>query len=344
MDTEVVAAIISSVVSLLVAGGSLAWTHRNEARLEQLRDEIAGKAAARNARLEYEFDARKRLYEVCGPLLFQLSELGERAFGRIIGLARTAANGDLEPPKSWLGHGHGYYSLSTYYWLIAPLSIGKLLQRKLTHVDLSLDPAVHWQYELLRCLGDSFTDHFEIAGSETSYIKLDKEDWIPYQPYQTSEALQGIPRGVLDNAASVLITKDADGTERVMEFREFEDWRTRKTKSAVREAFDDIDYLFAGFHPRTRPVLWRILVAQAHLYGAIIVARSADRPDPGIWDTLWSPDRPPAFDWRNADERGVISDDDVAVAVRVAASYVRQKTSRVLGKLSQQAGTVDSST
>ena len=72
-------------------------------------------------------------------MLFELSELAGRALGRIVGLARTAADGDLDEARSWLNR--EYYRRSTYYRLLAPLAIRQLLRRKLTHLDLIVDLA-----------------------------------------------------------------------------------------------------------------------------------------------------------------------------------------------------------
>ena len=131
---QVVAAFVTSSTSLVVAFFSFFTARSNQRDVERLRADLADRNAQRHARLEYEFEARKRLYQECGPPLFELSELAERALGRIVGLARTAANGNLgDDGRSWLGR--GYYRRSTYYRLLAPLAMGKLLSAKLTHLD-----------------------------------------------------------------------------------------------------------------------------------------------------------------------------------------------------------------
>lgn len=345
MDPKIWAAIITAGVSLIVAAAGFLVTRMNQKDLEHLKADLSERTAARNAKLEYEFEARKRLYQDCGPLLFQLSEFAERALGRITGLARTAADGDLDPGRSWLDR--GYYSLSTYYRLIAPLSVGKLLRKQLTHLDLSLDPAIHWQYTLVRRLADSFTDDFDLAGSKYGSVTINESDWIEYEPHNDdSEKLklqnsatywqQGIPRGILDNAVSALIIRDADGTERVMDFREFE--HEREHEAPVRESFERIAYLFDKFHPRTRPVLWRVLIAQAHLYRAVLVARLSDTLDPELWSHPWELDKPPDFDWRSQHEQDSIPEDTISTAVKIGMDYAHQTTSPVLARLAENSG------
>lgn len=331
MDPEVAAALVVAISSVLVAVVSLTGSVRAQRRsalsaaeLETLKDRLAEKATSRDAWVAYEFEARKRLYEECAPLLFQLSEQGERALGRIYGLARTAAAGDLEPGTSWLSR--GYYSSSTYYRLIAPLSVGRLLRRRLTHLDLSIDANVLWQYTLVRVLMDSFTDDFELAGR--GELPVRPEDRIEYLPHAAGASelrardprrywQQGVPRGILDDAVTSLVDDD-----RVLDYLEFQA-ALADASSTVRRAFDRIGYLFSEFHPRTRPVLWRILVAQAGLYEALLRApRHGGLPE----DTLQDVTRVDAarLDWRTP-SADAADRSDVEQAIRVGLAYAQQR-------------------
>lgn len=341
IDNEIWIALIPAVISLVVAIAGFLATGRNQKELERLKGDVSERLAVRNAKLEYEFDARKRLYQECGPLLFQLSEFAERARGRIIGLARTAADGDLSGEGSWLNH-NGYYFESTYYRFLAPLAIGKLLQKKLTHIDLSLDPSIHWQYTLLKAIANTFTDDFDLAGKKNGAIEIDESDWLNYHPNSTDDLRkrdgsaaiyekQGIVRGILETAVSVLIAKDDDGNERVIDFREFQDARSDNNTS-IHKSFERISYLLTGFHPDTRPVLWRILAAQAHLYQAILSIQESEELDHNLWDHLWEKDNIPSFDWREKTTDDS-SDDAITTAVKLGMIYARDTTSKTLEKL-----------
>jgi len=340
LDAKMTATIITAGVSLIVAVAGFFFTRKNQKDLEVLKDSLSQKAAVRNAKLEYQFEALKRLYQECGPLLFQLSESAERAIGRISRLASTAAKGNLEPGRSWLDR--DYFRQSTYYRMIAPLSLGGLLQKSLTNVDLSLDPAIHWQYTLIKQLCGSFADDFDLAGFSDSAVTIDESNWIDYYPHddkaqrlrQEDPATfwqQGIPRGILDNARTALMVKDMDGTDRVMDYREFQDaYKDKRDKKGVRAPFERIDYLFEDFHPRTRPILWRVLLAQAHLYQALIASRLAGEPDIEIWQRLWDVDKPANFDWRTEDEKLSVSAEVIATAEKIGADYARETTASVL--------------
>src|SRR5215469_6561619 len=133
-----------------------------------------------NARLGYEYEARKRLYTECEPILFQLIQLSEVARRRISHMPtrvkqgrfftreeylRAKENQDLDEQQSeenlknqlgWLSFPN-YYMLSTIYHLLAPMAAFKMLQSMLTTVDLDLDPFIKTIYLLAKHLYLSFS-------------------------------------------------------------------------------------------------------------------------------------------------------------------------------------------
>jgi len=84
-DVKVWVAIIAATASLIVAIINHFSTKSNQRAIEELRDAQKD----RDAKRDYEYEARKRLYHECGPILFQLAELSEAVYSRIIGLAGT---------------------------------------------------------------------------------------------------------------------------------------------------------------------------------------------------------------------------------------------------------------
>jgi hypothetical protein len=95
-------ALIAAAASLIVALISHVSTRENQTALETLRRRFDDEKAEKDAKRDYEYDARKRLYEQCGPILFQLVEHCEAAYFRITGLAQTAKLQNLEPGHpSW---------------------------------------------------------------------------------------------------------------------------------------------------------------------------------------------------------------------------------------------------
>jgi hypothetical protein len=64
---------------------------------EQWRIERESKLLEEKALRDYQYEARKRLYEEFEPLLFQFNELSESAFRRILAFVREAKEGNLVP-------------------------------------------------------------------------------------------------------------------------------------------------------------------------------------------------------------------------------------------------------
>ena len=330
MDPKVLVALIMASTSLLVSVVGFLWTRRNDAHLAKLKADLTERNARKSALMEYEYEARKRLYRECGPLLFGLSEAAERALGRIARLAQTARAGNLEPGSaSWLRR--GYFNRSTYYRLFAPLAFGRILQGKLTHLDLSLDPSIHWQYMLCKQLADTFTDDFDFAGYKPTL------EYHPHDPEAETRRAdkpeeywqQGVPRGILENAVSTLIREDQEQTRAVIGFAEFE-VEMEDRRSQLRANFERISYLFQDFHPGSRPVLWRVLLAQAHLYQALICARE-ENPGPKLWNDIWAKDAPD-FDWAGTVD-GLASEPQVGQSIHIGMEYARHNTISLLKTL-----------
>jgi len=244
--------------------------------LEELKANLAiatAELSAENkARRDYEYEARKRLYQECEPFLFRLSEASENAIHRIFSIARTARKGDLGPKKSNWFQWPGYYMASTIYNLLVPLVIFRLLQNKLTLVDLTLDRRISNQYIIAKWLNVSFTEDFVIATNTRKleyepFVKdwKEKRDTMPEKYWR-----QGVTIGRLDVAIEGMIKQMPDGNDRCMSFGEFETAFYNDLENNKGLDFGHFADIFSHFHPARRPILWRILVLQAHLYSKIM--------------------------------------------------------------------------
>ncbi|GAA4457756.1 hypothetical protein [Novipirellula rosea] len=269
--------------------------------IEQLKSEFGENSAERNARRDYEYDARKKLYAEYEPLLFQLIEQSENAYYRVLSLARTAREGDLSPEGGgWLKR-PGYYMRSTIYKLLAPIALFKIIQRNLTFVDLSVDPGISANYTLAKALYLTFTCDFELAGLSPA---------IKYEPHAANAKScknenprqfwrQGIPLGCLDNVLhDCMLTKGQP-----LELRTFGDFERVVEDLTRDEGWHDVCLffeVFENFHPLTRPVLWRLLVTQAHIHRLLIgrVGARSDSPLDEILSNLsLPPSEHPKFYW-----------------------------------------------
>jgi len=258
---------IAALASLLVGLLNHYSRKQTERDLAQLKDRLDLAGKERDARRDYEYEARKRLYEACEPLVFQGVELAAKALERIQGLARTASQGNLEPgAKSWMEIDE-YYLNSTIYYLLAPLAIQRLLRERLTLLDQNLDPRIRSSYQLLREAFAAFAQDFRIAGEAPA---------LPYDPHgkhdQQQEvsdparySWQGFAQGELEIMVDQLIPRKLGG-----HYLSFGEFQRLISEQNPRAAFQPMFNQFSRFHPRLKPVFWRILVVQAHCYSRLV--------------------------------------------------------------------------
>jgi hypothetical protein len=245
----------------------------NANALEELRGKLTEEHAEASALREYKFEARKRLYSELYPLLFQLGEQSEAALFRIFGLARSARTGKLTPEsagtsKSRLRKGSASYLPSTLYRFMAPLATYRLCERRLTSVDLSLDDELQWQYRLAKLLYRSWSDGVEIAE-----VEVDHRPPCTYDPggdsadasvsTQQHLSVQKIERVI----ESMLVQPGPRGPLRCVTLGEF--FTSYESDPAFARAIKPLRDLFIGFSPKSRPVLWRLLIVHAYLYAGL---------------------------------------------------------------------------
>jgi hypothetical protein len=318
-------AVIAAVASFVVAAISHFSSRSNQRDIERLRNTLQDASAERNAKRDYEYEARMRLYRECEPALFQMIELSESAFHRITGLARTAREGNLEPDgPSFLTD--DYYWISTLYRLLAVPALLRTVRQRLTTVDLSLDRRIWRQYTLARQVFLSFGEEFTLA-------KLGATP-LPYNPFddkaddkaRAQPAIywrQGLPLGVIEPAIEALLAADAEQQHRLISYPECEAAYAKKNSPIHRE-FNEIKFLIEKFHPRSRPVFWRMLVIQACLYRALSSPNALDEDGWGILSLRIPEAQRPEFDWRSPADTRV---DDVTVfePLAIAEQYFQER-------------------
>lgn len=324
MDAKVIVALITAVVSFILAIFNALWNRRNQENVEVIKAKFAEQKAEKDARRDYLYDARKRLYEECEPIFFQLNEAVEGTVHRIWSLARTSRKGKLGFIQGgWLA-AEGYYSISTYYKLMAPVGLFKLLSERLTLVDMSVDPIVRARYELIKCSFICWTDDFALAKLKQ---KIDYDpnvrEWRDLRKSNPSKYWrQGLPMGRLEGIADALLVIGQDSKKRLASFGEFEK-EFRLQESETRAAFRLLADIVLGFDPRTRPVFWRILVTQAHICEAILRTNNARN---GSFESEIKPIQKIStrerlkFDWRQQKEH--VPDQSVYAPFKPAEQYL----------------------
>ncbi len=269
MDTSLIISIVSGSIAVI----SVIINFITTRKLEKLKYKFQEQLSEKNARTDYEYEARKKLYAEYEPIFFNLSELSESALSRIESLARSTRDGKLEMEDGWLSI-DGYYLRSTIYKLFTPLASYRLMREKINLVDLRLDGDISMQYILAKTINRLYSSDFDFAREapqldynatgSTMNSNLGVENPKKYWR-------QGIAAGHLDQFVETLI-KDENGKKKIIDFGEFND-NLDIENSIYQKRYKIINYLFLNFKPDTRPVLWRMLITQAAICFIISKAR-----------------------------------------------------------------------
>jgi hypothetical protein len=322
-NPTVVAAIIAAITSIVVSLSAQFFNLFSGTRIEHLRSELLRQiegtraqlselTASRNARRDYEYDARKRLYSEIEPLLFQLFEAVEQSYHRVRSLARTARSGSLNPGnKNWLGQ-QGYYLHSTMYYMILPAIIFRLIRNRMTFVDLDLDSNITTKYYLTKIYAFSFTDDFVLAsaGRKLPYDP-NNPNWntlVEQDParYHRQGLLVGDMEALLDQ-----MPIEEDKTTRTITYAEFE---RLLAKDPVSKPLSELRKLFFSFNPSLKPVVARMLLVQACLSYLILDSYEVeDLPElrNSLDHFIESDEFGIAFAWEkevDADDRAIVRD------------------------------------
>lgn len=331
VSIPLVTSVIAAVASLGGAAFTVFWgqriKHEDDEQLERLKSKLLDWQAERNAQRDYRYEAMKRLYTDLQPLLFQLAELCDSAYLHTRGLARTARMGKLGAgPESWVNDPNDdYYLLSTVYRVLVPVAVIDLMRRRLTFVDLTVDQDLAEHYRFARALAGSWNSGHDIASKDPGLEYRADDDDAPSRSAQQPDVYgrQHLYAGEVDAVVSSLVIADPDGRLRPRTYGEFEE---EHRKADTRDRVAPAVALFSAFHPRTHPVLWRMLVVNAHLYRAI--AQTFGEASGVVAPTqALPPEERSKFDWREPGS-AVTEEEAVDRPFRCALAYLND----VLGR------------
>jgi len=268
MTETIIISLLGTATSIAVAIYSAMVSNRNSKKLELLKNNLEQEKADKNAKRDYEYEAKKRLYQAYEPLFFQLSELSEIALSRLEGMAKNYKEGLFK--SEWEGF-NSYYFKETVYKLFAPLAIIKLINDKLTTIDLSIDENLSCQYGLLKTLYFSLQEDGKLASiiGDLDYLNKWKEN---YRTDLAEVDRQAINLSELDKITKLFVS-EKNGNHSLLEIGDFEDLLIEKSNPKIQRSVNVIEKLFKNFSPEKKRVLWTLLLSHACIYKILIDAR-----------------------------------------------------------------------
>ena len=218
---EVLVAMIAAGASIFISLIALLW-HPAEVRIKTLEAALSAQKAENDAQRDYKYEALKRLYEQVEPLLFQLYEAAEGSYERVISLARASQHGNLgSGQQSFVSGEGGHFLHATIYRMLLPAVIFRLIQRRMTFIDLQLDGAIQTKYQLLKLYYLSFTDDFEFTDNRDKYRPNDPKADVLLETDPDVYFRQGVVLGSLDIALDALVVKEGDKSLYPVSYGEF---------------------------------------------------------------------------------------------------------------------------
>jgi hypothetical protein len=186
---------------------------------------------------------------------------------------------------------------------MAPLVMFRIAEDRIGSFDLSIEPLVKGQYALAKHLYRTWNGGPAVAAC-SPLISYRPNDGKVATDAET--ARQHIRLGAVDEIIDAMTIREADGSARCMRYGEFQP----AYKAKVPEFWNYMAHpreVLVDFHPDRKPVLWRILLAQAVLHRALVCSVSTRTLPPRLVDLV----ERSHFDWR-APDSGV---DDAEVLV-----------------------------
>ncbi len=176
-----------------------------------------------------------------------------------------------------------------------------------------------------RALAYAWTDDFTLAAERPALGYEPTSDVRQAQRNPRVHWRQGMFLGAVDNAAESLVVQSPSGVDRIASFGAFSK-SIADQGSLVQMNFMNIIGILHLFHPGTRPVLWRILIVQAHmLYALSNVASEGGTSHPPQLQSLPQTLRD-ELDWRLEGQRGKGQTDE---PFEIAESYLRKRFPRL---------------
>lgn len=230
-DVRFVAAIVAAGVTILV---NLFAKPLIDRWLESWKSELSIRKAETEARINYELEAKKRLYTAVGPLRFQLLLAARDAAHQV----KSQASGKRDFPVAV----KNYYGISTLYKIIRPLALLELIEEQITYADFSVDKDAIDLLRFKRASYAAFSSGPTVQGHPNANWN-DEEKHIFYN--------------TISRIAHTIIVSSENGGKRVMRFHESEDFLSERSSA---KKIDPLPSIYEGFSFKNKPLFGARLV------------------------------------------------------------------------------------
>lgn len=240
-DPRVLAALVAAAVSLLVNFiGKLVL----DRRLEAYKAGLSELTAENEARIQYELEAKKRLYNTVGHLRFQLL-IASRDVAKHVA---TLGKKERRYPTNIAN----YYGQSTLYRLIKPIALCEMIERQISLADFSVDADAVALLRFKRSVFAAFSSA-EAIGDH------------PDANWQVQE--QHIFYHSLSRIAHAIILDEDDGNQVLMPFHTFQEFLRSDGNVQQISPFPE---LLEDFSLEAKPLLWTRLIFYGFLCAELV--------------------------------------------------------------------------
>ncbi len=205
---------------------------------------LSVKKGEKDARRDYEYDARKQLYENYEPYMFQFHQLCEEAYQRIADLAKN-----LREERRGLLQDNSVYIINTVYRILTPLAMFRVMEQRLTKYDLELDKQIKNEYLFAKAL-------YNILRNSKLIVSSNQENISDKKAVPKEKPSEAIHLAEIEKMTEALLQNKGGQSDkiRIISLAEFTDLNDKKP-------FYKICKLFVNFNPNTSLVFWTNLLS-----------------------------------------------------------------------------------
>lgn len=248
IPTNILATLLATLITGLVGFLCIALTQYFNRQIESIKSNHAIQKIEHDAKVAYEFSAKKRLYETCAPYIFQAQIALNEVEDRVSGITSLSYDKLNKPQSDVLKE--DYYIKNTLFRIFRVSSIVDYLRKTLLFQDFRLDYDIGYRVILLHVFDDMLSCYTDISKTNGAvFMRLVTEP---------ENSQQGLTKGQC--ALLTELVGDAN-SKAPLSWGHFE--RILKAESisgSTLQALNSFDIMVSNFDFRRDWILWRIFI------------------------------------------------------------------------------------